>query len=113
MTKPVQAYLKRLRSGGRTNMYGAIPYLVRAFSLSREDAFKVVCEWEDEAAADAGVDSPTSTGEIPTARSVTKTRSRNSTARVASAPARPKGTGQERVENRDSRRAKPRKRKAK
>jgi hypothetical protein len=43
----------RLRAGGRSNMYGAIPYLMHAFSLDREAAFRVVCEWVDlEAAAD-------------------------------------------------------------
>jgi hypothetical protein len=28
-------------------MFGAIPYLMRAFSLNRDAAFRVVCEWED------------------------------------------------------------------
>jgi hypothetical protein len=28
-------------------MYGAIPYLMQAFALDRETAFRVVCEWED------------------------------------------------------------------
>jgi hypothetical protein len=46
-------FLRRLRAGGRSNMYGAIPYLMHAFSLDREAAFRVVCEWVDlEAAAD-------------------------------------------------------------
>jgi hypothetical protein len=40
-------FLKRLRAGGRSNMYGAIPYLMRTFGLDREAAFRVVCEWED------------------------------------------------------------------
>jgi hypothetical protein len=48
-------FLRRLRAGGRSNMYGAIPYLMHAFSLDREAAFRVVCEWVDqEAAADPG-----------------------------------------------------------
>ena len=42
------AYLKRLRAGGRSNMYGAIPYLMHAFALDRETAFRVVCEWVDQ-----------------------------------------------------------------
>jgi len=29
-------------------MYGAIPYLMRAFELDRETAFRVLCEWMDE-----------------------------------------------------------------
>ncbi|HEX3233561.1 MAG TPA: hypothetical protein VHR41_05160 [Gemmatimonadales bacterium] len=33
-------------------MYGAIPYLMRAFALDRETAFHVVCEWEDAQAAE-------------------------------------------------------------
>jgi hypothetical protein len=34
-------------------MYGAIPYLMQAFSLDREAAFRVVCEYVDQQAADA------------------------------------------------------------
>src|SRR4026207_377348 len=49
------AFLRRLRAKGRTNMYGAVPYLMRAFELGRDDAFRIVCEWidaqEQEAAA--------------------------------------------------------------
>ena len=41
------AFLKRLRAGGRSNMYGAIPYLMHAFALDREAAFRIVCEWVD------------------------------------------------------------------
>jgi hypothetical protein len=29
-------------------MYGAIPYLMHAFALDRETAFRVVCEWVDQ-----------------------------------------------------------------
>ena len=46
------SFLKRLRASGRSNMYGAIPYLMRAFGLDREAAFRVVCEWEDVQAAE-------------------------------------------------------------
>jgi hypothetical protein len=36
-------------------MYGAVPYLMKAFGLSRESAFQVVCEWLDQQAMhDAG-----------------------------------------------------------
>ena len=41
------AFLRRLRAGGRNNMYGAIPYLMARFELDRETAFRVVCEWVD------------------------------------------------------------------
>ena len=43
-----QTFLKRLSAGGRSNMYGAIPYLMRAFELDRETAFRILCEWMDE-----------------------------------------------------------------
>lgn len=29
-------------------MYGAIPYLMHAFELDRDAAFRVVCEWVDQ-----------------------------------------------------------------
>lgn len=45
-------FLRRLRAGGRSNMYGAIPYLMRAFALDRESAFHIVCEWVDRQAAE-------------------------------------------------------------
>lgn len=51
MTKAQSAFLRRLRAGGRSNMYGAIPYLMTAFELDRECAFRVVCEWLDQQAA--------------------------------------------------------------
>lgn len=46
-------FLRRLRAGGRSNMYGAIPYLMHAFELDRESAFRIVCEWMDQEAAEA------------------------------------------------------------
>ena len=45
-------FLRRLRAAGRSNMYGAIPYLMRTFALDRDAAFRVVCEWEDAQAAE-------------------------------------------------------------
>jgi hypothetical protein len=41
------SFLRRLRAGGRSNMYGAVPYLMRRFDLDRDTAFRVVCEWVD------------------------------------------------------------------
>lgn len=41
------AFLRRLRAGGRSNMYGAVPYLMRRFDLDRDTAFRVICEWVD------------------------------------------------------------------
>ena len=34
-------------------MYGAIPYLMQAFALDRESAFRIVCEWVDQQQADS------------------------------------------------------------
>jgi hypothetical protein len=45
------SFLRRLRAGGRSNMYGAIPYLCARFSLDRDTAFRIVCEWLDREAA--------------------------------------------------------------
>jgi len=47
-----QTFLKRLHAGGRSNMYGAIPYLMEAFALDRAEAFRIVCEWVDEQQSD-------------------------------------------------------------
>jgi hypothetical protein len=46
------SFLRRLRAGGRSNMYGAIPYLVARFGIDRETAFRVVCEWIDRQAVE-------------------------------------------------------------
>jgi len=40
-------FLTRLNAGGRSNMYGAIPYLASAFNLDRDTAFRLVCDWLD------------------------------------------------------------------
>jgi len=40
-------FLRRLHVKGRNNMYGAVPYLMRASELNRDQAFAVVCEWID------------------------------------------------------------------
>lgn len=52
------AFLRRLRAEGRSNMYGAIPYLAAAFGIDRNEAFRIVCEWidaQESLAADAAV----------------------------------------------------------
>lgn len=33
-------------------MYGAIPYLMRTFTVDRETAFRIVCEWVDQQQAE-------------------------------------------------------------
>ena len=60
------AFLRRLRAKGRTNMYGAVPYLMRAFELGRDDAFRIVCEWID--AQEQETASPPSQAERPLQR---------------------------------------------
>jgi hypothetical protein len=64
-------FLKRLRAGGRTNMYGAIPYLMHAFELDRETAFRVVCDWVDrqaEAAAEPAAEPSAEAVPVPPRR---------------------------------------------
>ena len=38
-------YLEELRRSGVTNMYGATPYLMDEFNLSKEDAKEVLKDW--------------------------------------------------------------------
>jgi hypothetical protein len=45
--KAIDRFLRQLRAGGRSNMYGAVPYLMKAFSVDRHTAFTLVCEWLD------------------------------------------------------------------
>jgi hypothetical protein len=39
-------------------MYGAVPYLMKAFGLDRETAFSIVCQWLDQQ-AHAELEEPT------------------------------------------------------
>jgi hypothetical protein len=48
------SFLRRLSAAGRSNMYGAIPYLMQAFALDRDTAFRIVCEWVDQQQAEEG-----------------------------------------------------------
>jgi hypothetical protein len=41
-------YLRQLRADGRTNMYGAVPYVMKTFNLDRDAAFAIVCQWLDQ-----------------------------------------------------------------
>jgi hypothetical protein len=61
------SFLRRLRAGGRSNMYGAVPYLMRRFDLDRETAFRVVCDWVDaqDAAELVGAVTPPSAPRLP------------------------------------------------
>ena len=40
-------YLDDLRDSGITNMYGATPYLIEAFGLSKREARATLSEWMD------------------------------------------------------------------
>ena len=51
------SFLRRLHASGRSNMYGAIPYLMRAFELDRESAFRIVCDWVDRQNANSSTES--------------------------------------------------------
>ena len=44
---PYFRFLRRMHAGGRSNMYGAIPYLTAAFGCGRDEAYRIVCEWVD------------------------------------------------------------------
>ena len=48
---PCFKFLRRLQAGGRSNMYGAIPYLIAEFGCNRDDAFRIVCDWLDQQTA--------------------------------------------------------------
>jgi hypothetical protein len=39
------AFLDALRDSGVTNMFGAVPYLIQTFGLSREKAVPVLSAW--------------------------------------------------------------------
>ena len=69
------SFLRRLRAKGRSNMYGAVPYLMRRFGLAREKAFDVVCEWID--AQEAEPPSPTGRPHQRTPQSRTIVRKRS------------------------------------
>ena len=45
MTEEHKIFLDELREGGTINMFGARPYLVDAFDLTKREASKVLSEW--------------------------------------------------------------------
>ena len=45
MTKKHKLYLERLRRSGRTNMFGAAPYLANYFNIDKYEARKILSEW--------------------------------------------------------------------
>ena len=38
-------YLENLRRSGETNMYGATPYLQKAFGLTKSEARRILADW--------------------------------------------------------------------
>lgn len=38
-------YLENLRRSGETNMYGAVPYLMKEFPLDYHTAIKILADW--------------------------------------------------------------------
>ena len=45
--KAIDRFLRQLRASGRSNMYGAVPYVMKAFAVDRHTAFRLICEWLD------------------------------------------------------------------
>jgi hypothetical protein len=62
---PFDRFLRRMRAGGRSNMYGAVPYLMEAFGLDRHAAFRIVCDWLDRQAEATRTEEPGSRSETP------------------------------------------------
>ena len=44
-TAEIKNYLDELRDSGVTNMFGAAPYLVAAFDMSKTEARTALVEW--------------------------------------------------------------------
>lgn len=45
MEQEVFEYLDRLRESGVTNMFGASPYIVEEFDISRKEASELLMKW--------------------------------------------------------------------
>lgn len=45
MEEEVFEYLDGLRESGVTNMFGATPYIVREFSISKNEARELLTKW--------------------------------------------------------------------
>lgn len=43
--QPYYDFLEELRKSGKTNMFGACPYLQRKFSLSADEAGEILTDW--------------------------------------------------------------------
>lgn len=38
-------YLEKLRRSGVTNMFGAVPFIVNEFGVSRREAYDILSDW--------------------------------------------------------------------
>jgi hypothetical protein len=94
-------FLRALRADGRTNMYGAIPYLASAFGCTREEAFRIVCEW---------IDSQDAAPAAATPARATSTPSRDEQTRVEPSLFDAPGAGAAAPPRKSSREVTPRKR---
>lgn len=45
LEKKAFLYLNKLRKSGKTNMFGARPYLIKQFSLDSGEAIKLLTTW--------------------------------------------------------------------
>lgn len=45
MARPEFLFLNRLRESGATNMWGASPYLAKAFDINQRQAGQILVEW--------------------------------------------------------------------
>jgi len=45
MKQEHKIYLNELRGSGVTNMYGAVPYLIAEFDISKQEAKAILIEW--------------------------------------------------------------------
>ena len=54
MTEEINQYLIALRDSGRINMFGAIPYLMDRFDLSRKQASIALIAWMESFKQEAG-----------------------------------------------------------
>lgn len=45
MKQQHKIYLNDLRESGVTNMYGAVPFLVDEFDISKQEAREILIEW--------------------------------------------------------------------
>lgn len=45
--KQYKLFLDKLRDSGETNMFGAVPYLIDEFGLTRKEAIKILSDWMD------------------------------------------------------------------